>query len=153
MDTYVLCTLSSCVTTIVTFDLWMNQSGFDTFALVMNFIDDGWVPKHVTVSFFEAPNITSVTLAKIIKPLFAKFKLTHKIIAYVKDNGSNLNTLVVILFTIFFVSQYSWNHHLQGFILDMQCPKLVSVPPMCWAKVNLTQFLLGRVEHLRKFWG
>jgi hypothetical protein len=79
MDTYVLPTLFSCVTTGVNFDLWMNWSGFDTFALVVNFIDDGWVPKHVTINIFEAPNITNATLEKIVKPLFAKFKLTHKI--------------------------------------------------------------------------
>jgi hypothetical protein len=138
MDTYVLPTLSSCVTISVTFDLWMSQNGFDTFALVMNFIDDRWVPKHVTVSLFETPNITSVILAKFVKPLLAKFKLTHKIITYVKDKGSNLNILVATFFTIFFVSHYNWKHHLQGFVLDMQCIKLVNMPPMCWAKISLT---------------
>jgi hypothetical protein len=107
MDTYVLPTLSSCVTISVTFDLWMSQSGFDTFALAMNFVDDGWVPKHVTISLFEAPNITNVTLAKLVKPLLAKFKFTHKIIAYVKDKGSNLNTLVATFLTIFLVTHYS----------------------------------------------
>ncbi len=112
MDTYVLPTLFCCVTTSVNFDLWMSRSGFGTFALVVNFIDDGWVPKHVTISIFEAPNITSATLEKFVKPLFAKFKFTHKIIAYVKDEGSNLNTLVATHFTIFFVSHYSWKHHL-----------------------------------------
>ncbi len=102
MDTYVLPTLFCCVTTSVNFDLWMSRSGFGTFALVVNFIDDGWVPKHVTISIFEAPNITSATLEKFVKPLFAKFKFTHKIITHVKDEGSNLNTLVATLFTIVF---------------------------------------------------
>jgi hypothetical protein len=87
-----ICTssLSNYATTNVTFDLWMNRSGFNTFALVVNFVDDAWVLKHVNVSLFETPNITSVALVKIIKPLLAKFKFTHKIIAYVKDEGSNL---------------------------------------------------------------
>lgn len=52
MDTYVIHVLFSCVTTSVTFDLWMSQSGFDIFALVMNFIGDAWVPKHVNVGIF-----------------------------------------------------------------------------------------------------
>ncbi len=90
MDTYVIHALFSCVTTSVTFDLWMSQSGFDIFSLVVNFIDDAWVPKHVNVDLFKTPNITSVALVKIVKPLLAKFKFTHKIIAYVKDKGSNL---------------------------------------------------------------
>jgi hypothetical protein len=87
-----ICTscLSNYVTTNVTFDLWMNRSGFNTFASVVNFVDDAWVPKHVNVDLFKTPNITSVALVKIVKPLLAKFKFTHKIIAYVKDKGSNL---------------------------------------------------------------
>ncbi len=52
MDTYVFPTLSTCATTSVTFDLWMGQSGFDTFVLVVNFIDDAWVFKHVIIGFF-----------------------------------------------------------------------------------------------------
>ncbi len=52
MDTYVLPTLFSHFTTSATFDLWMGQSGFDTFALVVNFINDAWVLKHVVVGFF-----------------------------------------------------------------------------------------------------
>jgi hypothetical protein len=97
MDTYVILALFCCVTTNVTFDLWMNQSGFDIFALVMNFIGDAWVPKHVNVGIFEAPNIANVILVEFVKPLLAKFQLTHKIVTYLKDEGSNLNTLVATL--------------------------------------------------------
>jgi len=56
MDHYVLPTLAQCDTTIVTFDLWMSQTSFDTFALVMNFLNWEWVPFHVTIGLFEAPN-------------------------------------------------------------------------------------------------
>jgi hypothetical protein len=38
--------------------------------------------------------------SKIVKPLLAKFKFTQKIIAYVKDEGSNLNTLAIAFFII-----------------------------------------------------
>ncbi len=38
MNAYVLHELSSCNVASVTFDLWMNWSGFDIFALVMNFM-------------------------------------------------------------------------------------------------------------------
>ncbi len=117
MDTYLIHALFSCVITRVTFDLWMSQSGFDIFALVMNFINDAWVPKHVNNGIFEAPNIANVVLAEIVKPLLAKFQFTHKIVACVKDEGSNLNTLFTAISTI--VNHYSWRHHLKGFILDM----------------------------------
>jgi hypothetical protein len=45
----------------------------NTFALVVNFIDESWMPKHVIVGLFDAPNITKTTLAKLVKPLFAQF--------------------------------------------------------------------------------
>ncbi len=57
MDTYVFPTLSNCAIANVTFDLWMGQSRFDTFALVVNFIDDAWVSKHVTIGFFKHPTL------------------------------------------------------------------------------------------------
>ncbi len=68
--------------------------------LVVNFSDDAWVLKHVNVGIFEVPNIANVILVEFVKPLFAKFQLTHKIVTYLKDEGSNLNTLVVALSTI-----------------------------------------------------
>ena len=54
MDRFVLPLINSCQTASITFDLWMSRTGWDTFALVVNFIDDCWVPRHVTVGLFEA---------------------------------------------------------------------------------------------------
>ncbi len=81
--------------------------------------------------YFKAPNIIGVALVEIVKPLLAKFKLTKKNITYVKDKGSNLNTLATSFSIIISCEpRYNWRHHLQGFILDMQCPKLINMPPM-----------------------
>ncbi len=69
-DTYVRPTLFACATTNVIFDLWMSWNGFDTFALVINFINGAsWVFKHIIVGLFETPNIIGVVLAKIVKPI------------------------------------------------------------------------------------
>jgi hypothetical protein len=43
----------------------------NTFVLVVNFVDEGWMPKHVIVGLFNAPNITKTILAKLVKPLSA----------------------------------------------------------------------------------
>lgn len=80
MDTYVLPTLFGFVTTSVTFDLWMGQSGFDNFALVMNFIDNAWVFKHVTISFFETPNTIGATVAKNLNPYLLNSNLHIKLL-------------------------------------------------------------------------
>ena len=71
----------------------MSRTGWDTFALVVNFIDDCWVPRHVTVGLFEAQDTSGSALAEIVKPLLDEFKLTDKIVACVKDEGANLATL------------------------------------------------------------
>ena len=92
MDRYVLPLISSCQTASITFDLWMSRTGWHTFALVVNFIDDCWVPRHVTVGLFEAQDTSGASLAEIVKPLLNEFKLTDKIVACVKDEGANLAT-------------------------------------------------------------
>lgn len=94
MDANVLPTMFICFIISDTFDLWMNQSGFNIFALVVNFIDDAWVPKHISVFLFKIPYTTCVTLVKIVKPFLAQFKLINKILTYVENESLNLNTLV-----------------------------------------------------------
>jgi hypothetical protein len=49
---------------------------------------------------FWGSNITSVAMANHVKSLFNSFGLLDKIIAYVKDERSNLNTLT---FTLIFI--------------------------------------------------
>ncbi len=63
------------------------------FALVMNFNDEHWVPKHVTIGLFKAPNTTRATLIELLKPLLGKFQLMDKAIAYFKDESFNFNTI------------------------------------------------------------
>jgi hypothetical protein len=53
----------------IIFDWWMSHVIFDTFALVVNFIDDYWVLHHVTISLFEVPNTCNIDLSEIMKPL------------------------------------------------------------------------------------
>jgi hypothetical protein len=81
-------------------------------------------------------NVTQVfiiigdVLVEFVKPLFSQFNFIRKIIACVKDEVSNLNTLSFALSIKYFINHYNWRHHLQGFVLEMQCPKLVNTPSM-----------------------
>lgn len=93
MERYVYPVINNCDTVTVTFDLWMSRAGYDTFAAVVNFVDKSWVPQHVTMGLFDAPTTSGIALAEIVKPLLEQFKLQTKVIAYVKDEGSNLKTL------------------------------------------------------------
>jgi hypothetical protein len=71
----------------------MSRIWYDTFFLVVNFIDDTWWPHHVTIRLFDALNTTRATLVEIMKPLLSQYQSTKKIVAYMKNERSNLNTL------------------------------------------------------------
>ncbi len=75
---------------IATFDLWMSKGALDTFALVINFLTLDWEPKHVTIGLFEAKRTFGVNLVGQLQTLFEEYRLTNKIICYVKDEGTYL---------------------------------------------------------------
>jgi hypothetical protein len=50
---HVLLVLVECVFMIASFDLWMFKRAHDVFALVMNFLRNYWMPKHITSGLFE----------------------------------------------------------------------------------------------------
>jgi len=89
----------------------MSCVGFDTFDIVVSFINALWEQFHVTMGIFEVHNIASVAMANQVKLLLYSFSLLDKVIAYVKDERSNLNTLTFAL--TFLIS---------CFALQLTCP-------------------------------
>jgi hypothetical protein len=59
----VIPSLESTTTIAINFDLWMSKSGVDTFVLVINYLDEGWIPRHVIVGLFEVHKITRNAMA------------------------------------------------------------------------------------------
>jgi len=94
---YVLPKLTNCICAIASFDLWMSKGVHDIFALVINFLGSNWQPKQITIGLFETTKITRQTLINNLTKLFDQYGLRNKIIAYVKDDGSNLNTMTIAL--------------------------------------------------------
>ncbi len=92
-EIYVLPLLNdySCVT--ISFDLWMFKGAHDVFVLVINFLGSNWKPKHVTLGLFEDVETKKQALVRNLMELLDAYGLRNKIMAYVKDEGSNLNTL------------------------------------------------------------
>jgi len=70
----------------------MSKGAYDIFALAINFLDENWQPKKVTIGFFETIEKTSQVLAKNLRELLNSYGLSKKIIVYVKDEGANLNS-------------------------------------------------------------
>jgi hypothetical protein len=90
MEQYVWPLVQEATTMFVTFNLWISHAGFDTFAMVVNFIDKDRIFQHVTIGLFEAIATSETILAAIVKPLLHKFKLKNKVLAYVKVSIFNV---------------------------------------------------------------
>jgi hypothetical protein len=100
MERHVLPTLVNSITIIAIFYLWMSRRGFDTFVLVMNYINKKWEPCYVVVGIFEVHETLKAAMAIQFKDLLVRYNLLDKIIAYVKDEGVNLNTFTMTLINI-----------------------------------------------------
>ena len=70
---------------------------YDTFEMDVNFIDNTCRLSRATVGLFKALDTTGIALAKFVKALLKGSGFTDGILAYVKDKGTNFNTLDVAL--------------------------------------------------------
>ncbi len=53
--------------------------------------------KHITIGLFETFETLGQTLTRILEDLLEQYGLTRNILAYVKNKGANLNTMIVVL--------------------------------------------------------
>jgi hypothetical protein len=64
----------------------MSRLAYDTFALVINLINETWVPCYVIIGLFEALNTFGAIFAEQVKVMLVEFNLTNKVIVYVEDD-------------------------------------------------------------------
>jgi hypothetical protein len=69
----------------------------DVFALVVNFLGEDWMFKHITIGLFEA---SRQTLTRSLQELLEQYGLTKNIIVYVKNECTNLITMTFALKSI-----------------------------------------------------
>ncbi len=63
MVTYVQPTLASCLLTTCTLDMWILKGVHYIFVVVVNFIFNSWVAKHVIVGLFEVIDTNGIAMA------------------------------------------------------------------------------------------
>ncbi len=66
----------------------------DTFVLVVHFLHHNWEPSHVIIGLFE---IIEIAMAIQVNEVLAAYGLNVNILTYVKDEGSNLSTMISVL--------------------------------------------------------
>jgi hypothetical protein len=76
----------------------MFRGGVNTFALVINYLDEAWTPRHATDNLFEVHETTSGNAMTLqFQSLLENFGLIHWVIAFVKHEGNNLGTMATTL--------------------------------------------------------
>ncbi len=78
------------------------------------FLRDDWQPKHIIFGLFEPIDTIGQTLAKNLTKLLDNYALRRKIITYVKDEGSNLNTMTTSLKSIISCDMLGLEESFQG---------------------------------------
>ncbi len=112
-ELYVTSILSECLLA-TTFDLRMSMGAYDVFALVVNFINVDWTPKHAMIMLFGTIETIKQTLVLKFQALFNKYDLRVKIFTYVKDEGVNLNAMITILKLVVSCENLSLEEAFQG---------------------------------------
>ncbi len=74
----------------------MSKNTYDIFALVINFLDKNWQPKKVTISLFNRNNRSNFRSNFLLD----SYELKKKIIAYLKYEGENLDSMTIVLKSI-----------------------------------------------------
>jgi predicted tellurium resistance membrane protein TerC len=68
----------------------MSKGAQNVFAIIVNLMSTTWEPKHIMIGLFEAIVTRGVATVVKLKQILDKFGITQKILAYIKNKGSNL---------------------------------------------------------------
>ncbi len=100
MDLHVLPKLKTITIVSTSFDFGMSKSDIDTFALLVNYLDEVWTHVHVTIGMFEVHETIGNSITFQLQTLLENFGLIHHVIAFVKDESNNLGSMVTTLWII-----------------------------------------------------
>ncbi len=79
MDLHVLPSLTIATTVFASFDLWMFKGGVDIFALLINYLDERWIPWDAIIGLFEVQETRGNTITSRNQP-----KCNHSIYDYMQ---------------------------------------------------------------------
>eukprot|EP01135_Chromosphaera_perkinsii_P000968 Nk52_evm66s153 gene=Nk52_evmTU66s153 len=81
----------------LSFDLWMSRSTEEVFSLCYHFVDNKWEMQHKFLCLFKCEDTDDSSIADQLCPVLETFHIKEKIIGVVKDEGSNLKTMMSAL--------------------------------------------------------
>jgi hypothetical protein len=99
-ERFVSPTFDSYNTCTVSFNLWKSRGGVDTFVFIVHFLNDKWEPCDVTIAFFEILDTSRNAITLQVNDVLAKHGFNACILAYFKDEGSNLSIMTSTLASV-----------------------------------------------------
>ena len=78
----------------ITFDLWMSRNAEDIFGVMMHFIDSEWSIKLFNIGLMKMEHTNGEALKTIFEGECEKYGILEKTIAFVSDEGKNLETCI-----------------------------------------------------------
>jgi len=81
----------------------------DTFALVINVLNEFWNPIVVNVGLFEVDETNGKNMVVQSESLLSKFGLIHRVITFMKDENNNLSTMAIALCSIIICQPLKFN--------------------------------------------
>jgi len=75
----------------------MSRGGMDTFVLIVHFLNHDWEHGHGSIGLVETTKTSRVAMAIQVNEVLTSYGLNVKIMAYVKDEGNNINTMTSAL--------------------------------------------------------
>ncbi len=78
----------------------MCKGDVDTFASVINYLNESWMPQHVTIGLFDVHETIGLSMVGQLCSLLEKYDLMHCMIAFVKDVSNTLMSMATTLHSI-----------------------------------------------------
>jgi hypothetical protein len=100
MNLDVMSFFESIATISCNFIFWMSRGGVDTFALVINYLDETCTPRHVNMGLFKVHETINSAMVLQLQVLLKNFGLIHYVLAFVKDEGNELGIMFLELWSI-----------------------------------------------------
>jgi hypothetical protein len=86
----------------------------DTFALVINVLNESWNPIDISVGLFEVDETNGKNMVVQSESLLSKFGLMHRVIAFMKHENNHLNTMATALRSIIICQPLKFNQVYEG---------------------------------------
>lgn len=84
--------LAAAFAAVITFDLWMSKQTANVMSVVAYTMSKDCEVESVALDLIECSTVRGEDMGPQLRAVLEKYGCTNKVIAYVKDGGSNLNT-------------------------------------------------------------